>query len=1014
MSLQARSSLFQTLSALPPPQFEQLRFALNPPPGLVPEGVAAQGNRVAALLSWVEGATGCGLETLHEVLAEILPGALGDGPRRERSAERDGEDVGEESAWTVPYGRNPYFTGRDQVLTTLYQQLHEGQTAAISQTQAISGLGGIGKTQTAVEYAYRYRDDYRYVFWVGADTELELTSGYVSIAQTLNLPLKDATNQDETVQAVRVWLGREEGWLLIFDNADQPELVQPFLPREIKGHILVTSRAQDFQDLGIVQAVEMATLNPEEAVAFLLNRTGRRPLVGAHPRVRPMQGIEPITDLSHGQNPTVTGSGQSRGIAPTESTAATALAAELGYLPLALEQAAAYIVTNRVPFADYLTSYRKQRLKRLEKAKPKLGHYPDSVATTWALNLKEVQKVAPAAAALLNYCAFLHADAIPFNLFNQGAAELGEPLATALADAADDPLDLYDLLNPLCSYSLVRVEPESQSFSLHRLVQEVIRAELGDAGCQNWVEPLFKAIAQLLPEKGKDLEYQNWPALAPLVNHVQDLASYCQQHAIASTEAADVFHAMGNYLLNRGQYTLAAPFLRQALKLRQNLLRDEHEDIASGFDSLGQLEFYQGRYGDAEPLYQDALAMRQRLLGDEHPDVATSLNNLALLYDHQGRYGDAEPLYQDALAMYKRLLGDEHPDVATSLNNLALLYYNQGRYGEAEPLYQDALAMRQRLLGDEHPDVALSLNNLAGLYDNQGRYGEAESLYQDALAMRQRLLGDEHPDVAQSLNNLALLYYNQGRYEDAEPLLQDALAMRQRLLGDEHPDVASSLNNLAGLYDNQGRYGEAEPLLQDALAMYKRLLGDEHPDVALSLNNLAGLYKNQGRYGEAEPLLQDALAMRQRLLGDEHPDVASSLNNLAGLYKNQGRYGEAEPLYQDALAMNKRLLGDEHPSVAISLNNLARCHRETADYDRAEALCQEALAIAQAALPADHELKGRFLDDFATLRAAQGRIKEARSLYQQALAILEPKLGAEHPWTVRCRENLAKLDEGEG
>ncbi|HSM83435.1 MAG TPA: ATP-binding protein, partial [Nodosilinea sp.] len=288
MSLLARSSLFQTLSALPPPQFEQLRFALNPPPGVVPESVAAQGNRVAALLSWVEGSTGCGLERLYEVLGEIWPGGGG-----EAAGDGEGEGDGKVGAWNVPYGRNPYFTGRDEVLTTLYQQLHERQTAAISQTQAISGLGGIGKTQTAVEYAYRYRDDYRDVFWVRADTELELTSSYVAIAQALNLPLKDAENQDETVRSVRLWLSREDGWLLIFDNADRPDLVQPFLPREIKGHILVTSRAQDFQDLGIVQPLAMATLHPDEAITFLLNRTAR---------IRPTQETEPLHDNPNGQN----------------------------------------------------------------------------------------------------------------------------------------------------------------------------------------------------------------------------------------------------------------------------------------------------------------------------------------------------------------------------------------------------------------------------------------------------------------------------------------------------------------------------------------------------------------------------------------------------------------------------------------------------------------------------------------------------------------------------------------
>ncbi len=666
---------------------------------------------------------------------------------------------------TLPFPRNPFFTGREDQLAAIHTALTSRGRAALS------GLGGMGKTQTAVEYAYRYRDDYRYVFWVRADTELALTSGYVAIAQRLNLPLKDAENQDETVQAVRVWLGREEDWLLIFDNADRPELVQPFLPREIKGHILVTSRAQDFQDLGIVQPLEMTTLSPEEAITFLFTRTGRtdpNPISPARGnRIRPTQETDPSPEYQ----------------------AAIDLAAELGYLPLALEQAAAYIVTNRVPFTDYLNSYRKQRLKRLEKAKPKLGHYPDSVATTWALNLKEVQKEAPAAAALLNYCAFLHPDGIPFNLFTYGAAELGESLSTALADAADDPLDLYDLLNPLGSYSLVRVEPESQSFSLHRLVQEVIRAELGDEGCQNWVEPLFRAIAQLTPEKGKDIEYHDWPALAPLVNHVQDLASHCQQHAIASTAAADVFNVMGAYLLERGQYALADPLLQKALDLRRNLLGDEHEDIGDSLNYCARFYQLQGCYHEAEPLYQEALAMYKRLLGDEHPYIATSLNNLASLYDSQGRYGEAEPLHQDALAMYKRLLGDEHPYIAQSLNNLATLYHNRGRYEEAEPLYQDALAMRKRLLGEEHPDVASSLNNLALLYHNQGRYEEAAPLYQQALGMRKQLLGEAHPDVASSLLNLGALRYNQTRYRDALALLLQAQPIYLATLGPNHPNT---------------------------------------------------------------------------------------------------------------------------------------------------------------------------------------------------------------------------------
>ncbi|MBD1917716.1 MULTISPECIES: FxSxx-COOH system tetratricopeptide repeat protein [Cyanophyceae] len=921
-----RLTLFQTLSALPAPQFEQLRFTLNPPPGIVPEGVAAQGNRVAALLSWVEGATGCGLEHLYEVMEQLCPGLVdGEG--------KGDKDDGKEPPWMVPYGRNPYFTGRNEVLTTLYQQLHEGRTAAISQTQAISGLGGIGKTQTAVEYAYRYRDDYRYVFWVHADTALDLTNSYVAIAQTLDLPLKNAENQDETVQSVRVWLSREEGWLLIFDNADRPELVQPFLPREIKGHILVTSRAQDFQDLGIVQPLEMETLSPQEAIAFLLTRTGR---------IAPDQ-----------QSP--------------EYQAATDLAAELGYLPLALEQAAAYMVTNRVPFAAYLASYRKQRLKRLEKAKPKLGNYPDSIATTWALNLKEVQKTAPAAAALLNYCAFLHPDGIPFALFTQGAAALGEPLATALADAADDPLELYDLLDPLCRYSLIRVEPESQSLSLHRLVQEVIRAELGEARCQTWVEPLFRAMGRLMPAKGKGAEYQDWPTLALLVNPVQELANHCQQREIASTDAADVFHAMGKYLLQRGQYALADPLLQKALELRQRLLKDEHEDIASSVDRCAASHSLQGRYSDAEILFKKAIAMRKRLLGEE--------------------------LW-----------------TASSINGLAESYRLSSRFSEAEELYKEALLIRRRHHKAPHKHISETLNNLALLCTDSGRLEEADPLYMEAIEIDKAVCGERSLEFSTDIHNLSLLRAHQKRFEEAENLCIKALEIKKILLGRKHPLIADGLNVLGSIYLDQGRFEEAEEVLLDTLNLDKELLGQEHPNVAISLNQLAILYNNQKRYSEAEPFYLEALALRKRLLGNKHPLVAKSLNNLAMLYQKQGRYGEAQPLLLEAINLWRQSLGSDHPNLASGLNNLARCYRETFDYDRAEALCQEALAIAQKALPENHELKGRFLDDFATLRAAQGHPEEARSLYQQALAILEPKLGAEHPWTVRCRENLGKLD----
>ena len=462
-------------------------------------------------------------------------------------------------------------------------------------------------------------------------------------------------------------------------------------------------------------------------------------------------------------------------------------------------------------------------------------------------------------------------------------------------------------------------------------------------------------------------------------------------------------------LKEQGKYSEAIPLAERVLRIRQQVLGQEHPDVATSINNLALLYESQGRYTEAEPLYLQALEMRKRLLGQDHPSVATSINNLALLYYRQGRYTEAEPLYLQALEMRKRLLGEEHPHVATSINNLAALYSGQGRYTEAEPLYLQALEMRKRLLGQDHPHVATSINNLAELYRDQGRYTEAEPLYLQALEMTKRLLGQDHPHVATSINNLAELYRDQGRYTEAEPLYLQALEMTKRLLGQDHPHVATSINNLAGLYSDQGRYTEAEPLYLQTLEMRKRLLGQDHPSVATSINNLAGLYSDQGRYTEAEPLYLQTLEMRKRLLGQDHPSVATSINNLAGLYSDQGRYTEAEPLYLQTLEMRKRLLGQDHPSVATSIHNLAGLYSDQGRYTEAEPLYLQTLEMRKRLLGQDHPSVATSIDNLAGLYRSQGRYTEAEPLYLQALEMNKRLLGEDHPHVATSINNLAGL-----
>lgn len=743
--------------------------------------------------------------------------------------------------FTIPYARNPYFTGRATILTQIHESLSQTGAAAINQARAISGLGGVGKTQTAVEYAYRYFEDeptYEWVLWVNA-SDLTLAASFGSIATDLALPNHATNKLDENIAAVCRWLETHDRWLLIFDNVDDPKSLKPFRPKNPNGRILLTSRAQRFENLGVANPIPIHEMTPTEADNFLQHRTERT-----------------VTD-------------------PTETQAIVDLAKQLCYLPLALEQAAAYIQTKNVSFAAYLRSYQKRRLQVLEKEKPQTGDYPDSVATTWAINFAAVKQSNLAAADLLTLSAFLAPDNIPYELLTLGKDHLGDLLSEALADAAEDELVLPDLLEELTRYSLIRLEADNR-YSIHRLVQEVLRDGLDEPTRQQWQTRTVEALNQAFPS----VEFKNWMWCERLVEQVQAI----EQDQVPQT-------------------------LTLALLLNQT----------------GYFLYEQGRFSEAEPLYLQALQIRKIFIGESYPHVATSLNNLAELYKAQGRYIEAEPLCRQAWQLSRTLLGKSHPDVATSLNNLAGLYRAQGHYEKAKPIYQQVLQMRRTLLGESHPHVAASLNNLAELYRTQGCYEDAEPLFLQALQMKRTLLGEKHPDVATSLNNLALLYYFQGRYESAESLLQEALHMTKSLLGETHPDVAATLNNLAVLYRTQRCYEKAESLYQQVLQMKRILLGENHPDVALSLNNLAGLYYFQERYEVAEPLFLQALQMRKTLLGATHPDVIQSLNNLAELYRIQGFYKKAEPLLLQAMAILTESLGETHPNTQTVWQNFVYC-----------------------------------------------------------------------------------------
>ena len=758
--------------------------------------------------------------THDDAFLDVVQGirkAIDDLTNKRKTAASGATTVGQAQApiWNVPYQRNLLFTGREEVLKRLYEALRAGKTAALAQPQAISGLGGIGKTQTAVEYAYRNRDDYQATLWVKAETDWSIISDFVTIAQLLDLLEQQEQEQLRIVETVKRWFLEHSEWLLIFDNADDLVMVRNFLPPRDKGHILLTTRARATGRMA--QRIEVEKMEPEEGALFLLHRATI------------LDPEAPLDDATKSDRDT-----------------AKEIVQVMDGLPLALEQAGAYIEETECGLQGYLRLYRAQGVRLLKEYGEFAPDHPKPVATTWSLSFEKVEQANAAAAELLRFCAFLAPDAIPEELFAESAAELGPTLEPVASDPSNFNVALRDLLK----YSLVDRDPETNTLSIHRLVQEVLKDQMEEETQRLWAERVLRAVNAAFPHA----EFSTWPQCERVLPQALTAVQIIEQYQVIIEEAGRLLAETASYLQDRGRYAEAEPLFQSSLATYEQQSGPDHPDIAFPLNSLALLYQQQGKSTEAEPLYKRALAICEQQLGPDHPDVAYTLKELAGLYRDQGKYTEAELLYQRSLAIYEQQLGPKHPDVATPLNNLAILYSEQGEYAQAEPLFQRALEIREQQLGPEHPTLAYSLLCLANLYSQQSRSTEAESLYQRSLAIWEQHLGPDHPFVAYSLNGLADLYRDQGKDTQAELLYQRALQIREQRLGTQHPDTAQSLGNLALLYQAQGKYKQAEPLYERALAIYEQQLGLEHPGTQIIRRNYVALLRMMGREAEAVAL----------------------------------------------------------------------------------------------------------------------------------------------------------------
>jgi tetratricopeptide (TPR) repeat protein len=765
----------------------------------------------------------------------------------------------------------PNFTAREDALAAISAALSRGSATAITQPAAVHGLGGIGKTTLARQFAWEAaeKETYAGIWWLRAEKLKDATSwdgieqGLADLRNALFPGLEPIRERAEAARAALRFLSRggfDKPWLLVYDNVDDEELLEAWLP-PASVQVLITSRLGGWG--AEVVAVEVEEWAEDEAIRYLHDASGRGDLDEA--------ALRQITNA-------------------------------LGRLPLALSHAAAYLKRNR---AITVTTYLADLARQMTQV-PRGASYKTSVFATFRLAIRQAEAEAPDARDVLTLAAFFAPNDIPEELFQH---------------FVESEVSLAEAISALDHLSLVDFDAKNRTFSVHSLVQAAVRSELPSEEIKTWVAAGVDVCAIAQPGVG----IENWDAAQRLLPHAQAVTN------IASDEIgpplAYLLNLSGTYLYERGAYMEAEPLLVRALSIWQEVSNPDCLKIADALNNLARLYNAQGKYDAAEPLYERGLATREKVVGPDDPGVAIALNNLGDVYRGRGKYDAAKPLYDRALTILEKAVGSDDTRVAAILNNLAELYRAEGKYDIARPLYERALAIRENALGPDHPEVARALNDLALLHHDYGNLEGAGPLLERALAIWEKTLGSQHPTVAHALNNLARCHHARQHFDTAKSLFERALATFEKVLGPDHPNVALTLNNLGALYRDQGKHN-AQPLYRRALSILENALGPNHPDVAYALSNLANLHNARGEYNLARPLHERALAIVEGSFGPAHPDVTPPLMGLAVTYFRQGRYEKARTFLKRALFICEKTLDPDHERTRIARRHLATIDRK--------------------------------------------------------------------------------------
>lgn len=846
------------------------------------------------------------------------------------------------------------FVGRERELELLDGLPPDGSNGT---PLTVHGMAGVGKTTLIRRYAWRRLTAGRGpVWWVDAETPDLIEAGLAELTRAVHPHAFASLSQADAAAWALTWLQTRRGWLVVLDNVEDPAHLDDVLGRLLTGQVVITTRRdQAWSGSGFHLHVDV--FGRPQSLALLRRVTGLR-------------GHE---------------------------AALAALAEELGDLPLALQQAGAYLAETRTAPDRYLDDLRSDPAEVLADAAHAAAGQ-QTIARLWTITLARLRDTSPDAVRLLEILAHCAPEPLPRDV-----------LTAALPSrrGADRALGL------LAAYSLVALTPDD--VTAHRLLQTVVRGSTpsGEGADEAGLHPAQAAVTLLAAatpsaDPGDVVQWPRWQRLEP---HVQAVIQY-QDIAHPHPGLADLLGRVGSYLNARGRSGSAVELQRKALGIAEAVHGHDDPLTAVHRNNVAATLYDAGRHAEAEPLLRALLDTAVAGYGHRDAEIATWLGNLANVLDGLGRYGEAVEVAQQALEATISAHGADHPDIALRMSSLAGTLHSAGRYGEALTHSQEAVRLSTAILGSEHRDTVQRTANLAALYSSLGHHEEALELELRALTATESALGTDHPDTALRAGNLAMTYVSLGRFPQALPLAEKAVEIIRAAHGNAHPSTATHLGNLALVLTHLGQYEQAEPLEREALEISRTFHGPHHDDTALRLSNLAQTLRRTGRLQESLELQQEAVRTTASAIGESHPHYAVQLNNMASVLGELGRHEEAQLLQERALQVAAAALGPDHPTCADYASNLVFTLHRLGMYQEALPYARQAVKTTETTLGKDHPSLAIQLHNLAQTLLALGRRGEGLSSEERALEIAEAGWGPEHPSTAHIRRKLAAATEG--